>query len=153
MHGLLKISNYISDLIKYAMLLQFIGLLSACAPQPPVPSPGHLNTTQISVPKKGDIPPLVQNSAYVPPPHPIVLLETYSVSVVDVPVNELLFALARDAGLNIDIHPGINRDKVTINAINQTLPQILASSHVYVTRWKVIPCTFLQIYRIFIRIR
>ena len=44
--------------------------------------------------------------------------------VTSVPVPEILFALARDARLNLDIHPGI-RGTVTLNAIDQTLPQIL----------------------------
>ncbi|MCC6657472.1 MAG: pilus (MSHA type) biogenesis protein MshL, partial [Rhodocyclaceae bacterium] len=35
-----------------------------------------------------------------------------------------LFALARDAKLNVDIHPGI-AGTVTLNAIDQTLPQLL----------------------------
>ncbi len=50
--------------------------------------------------------------------------ESYSVSVRNIPVQDLLFALARDAKLNVDIHPGIN-GIVTINAIDQTLQQIL----------------------------
>src|SRR5207237_10391907 len=37
----------------------------------------------------------------------------------------LLFALARDAKLNIDIHSGIT-GTVTLNAIEQTLPQLLS---------------------------
>ena len=44
--------------------------------------------------------------------------------VNNVRVHELLFALARDAKLNIDIHPGIT-GTVTLNAIDQTLPQLL----------------------------
>jgi MSHA biogenesis protein MshL len=40
-------------------------------------------------------------------------------------VRELLFALARDAKVNVDIHPGIS-GVVTLNALNQTLPQLLA---------------------------
>ncbi len=51
-------------------------------------------------------------------------METYSVVVHQVPVHELLFALARDARLNVDIHPGIE-GQVTLNAIEQTLPQLL----------------------------
>ena len=43
----------------------------------------------------------------------------------NIPVQDLLFALARDAKLNVDVHPGIN-GVVTINAIDQTLQQILA---------------------------
>ena len=51
-------------------------------------------------------------------------METYSVVVTNLPAREILFALARDAKINIDIHPGIEGN-VTLNAIDQTLPQIL----------------------------
>lgn len=50
--------------------------------------------------------------------------ETYSVVVNKVPVHDLLFALARDAKINVDIHPGIS-GQVTLNAVGQTLPQLL----------------------------
>ncbi|WP_245754599.1 type II secretion system protein GspD [Candidatus Accumulibacter aalborgensis] len=43
----------------------------------------------------------------------------------NVQVHDLLFALARDARLNVDIHPGIT-GVVTLNAIDQTLPQLLS---------------------------
>ncbi len=49
---------------------------------------------------------------------------TYSVTVTDAPLRDVLFALARDANLDIDIYPGID-GKITINAIDQTLPTIL----------------------------
>ncbi|MGQ0511036.1 MAG: type II secretion system protein GspD [Betaproteobacteria bacterium] len=39
-------------------------------------------------------------------------------------MQDLLFALARDARLNVDIHPGVT-GTVTLNAIDQTLPQLL----------------------------
>ncbi|MCL2885988.1 MAG: secretin N-terminal domain-containing protein, partial [Betaproteobacteria bacterium] len=42
-----------------------------------------------------------------------------------VPVHDLLFALARDAKVNVDIYPGIT-GLVSLNAIDQTLPQILS---------------------------
>jgi general secretion pathway protein D len=45
--------------------------------------------------------------------------------VKGVKVQDLLFALARDAGLNVDIHPGIS-GTVTLSAIDQTLPVLLA---------------------------
>lgn len=51
-------------------------------------------------------------------------METYSVVVTDLPARDLLFQLARDAKVNIDVNPDIE-GRVTINAINQTLPQIL----------------------------
>ena len=60
----------------------------------------------------------------LPKPKPAARPETYSVVVNNVKVQELLFALARDAKLNVDIHSGIT-GSVTLNAINQTLPQLL----------------------------
>lgn len=51
--------------------------------------------------------------------------ETFTVQVDNLPARELLFALARDAGVNADIHPGISGN-VTLNALDQTLPQLLA---------------------------
>jgi MSHA type pilus biogenesis protein MshL len=106
-----------------SVIFSSLWLLNACAPQPPIPSPGHLNTAAIS-PPKDDIPPLIQQHPFIPQPQPTQPLDTLSVSVIDVSVRELLFALARDAKLNIDIHPKIEGN-VTINAINQTLPQML----------------------------
>ena len=61
----------------------------------------------------------------LPKPTPSVQPETYSVVVNNVKVQELLFALARDAKLNVDIHSGI-LGSVTLNAIDQTLQQLLA---------------------------
>lgn len=107
----------------FSFLFSSLWLLNACAPQPPIPSPGHLNTAAISL-SKDDIPPLIQQHPFIPQPQPTQPLDTLSVSVIDVPVRDLLFALARDAKLNIDIHPKIEGN-VTINAINQTLPQML----------------------------
>ncbi len=75
-------------------------------------------------PSDGDIPPPVQMAPVLPKPKPSVRPETYSVVVNNVRVQELLFALARDAKLNVDIHPGVTGN-VTLNAIDQTLPQLL----------------------------
>lgn len=51
-------------------------------------------------------------------------VELYSVVVQDVPVRELLFAMARDAEINVDVNSSIE-GLVSINAIDQSLPQIL----------------------------
>lgn len=96
--------------------------LSACATKPVAPSTGHLKDTPQPA---GSIPQPVQQSASISPPKPAPKVETYSVTVYKVAVQSLLFALARDAKLNVDIHPGIEGE-VTLNAINQTLPQILS---------------------------
>ena len=72
----------------------------------------------------GAIPNAVQHSAHLSPPKATPSIETYSVSVYKVQVQSLLFALARDAKVNIDIHPGISGE-VTLNALNETLPNLL----------------------------
>jgi MSHA biogenesis protein MshL len=97
-------------------------LLSACASRPLPDAPGHI--TEAPRPA-GDIPEPVQYSAALAAPGAAAKVETYSVTVHKVPVQSLLFALARDAGLNVDIHPGIE-GTVTLNALDQTLPQLLA---------------------------
>jgi general secretion pathway protein D len=48
----------------------------------------------------------------------------YSVVVANQPVREVLIAMARETKVNFDIHPGIE-GSVTLNAIDQTLKQIL----------------------------
>ena len=96
-------------------------LLSACASQPIPPSPVHISEPP---PPAGAIPEPVQQSVALPPPKPAAKVATYSVTVHKAPVQSLLFALARDAGLNVDIHPGIE-GQVTLNALDQSLPQLL----------------------------
>ena len=100
-------------------------LLAACqAPTPQQPLAGHLST-ETSLPQaKGEIPAPVQQTLALPKPRAVPKAETYSVVVNNVQVSDLLFALARDAKVNVDIHPGIT-GTVSLNAINQTLPQLL----------------------------
>ena len=74
--------------------------------------------------KNGEVPATVTQLPSPPAPVPRPPQETYSVVVTDVPVKDVLFALARDAGVNIDVS-GDLQGNVTINAIDQTLPQIL----------------------------
>jgi general secretion pathway protein D len=97
-------------------------LLAACGQQPIKPSETHLKAGE---PRPGgEIPPAVQVAPVLPPPQPTARPETYSVVVNNVRVHELLFALARDARINVDIHPDV-AGTVTLNAIDQTLPQLL----------------------------
>lgn len=96
-------------------------LLSACASKPITPSPVHISEPP---PPAGAIPEPVQQSVALAPPKPAAKVATYSVTVHKAPVQSLLFALARDAGLNVDIHPGIE-GLVTLNALDQSLPQLL----------------------------
>ncbi len=71
-----------------------------------------------------DIPPIVEQVPIIAAPEPAEKLQTFTVVATDLPASELLFALARDARLNLDIDPSIS-GRVSINAIDQTLPQIL----------------------------
>lgn len=99
---------------------------TACSNTPvPPPSDGHLRAEKVGAGGTASIPAPVQQVLSLPAPKPTPKTETYSVVVNNVKVQELLFALARDAKLNVDIHPGIE-GFVTLNAIDQTLQQLLA---------------------------
>jgi len=99
-------------------------LAGACSTAPiQRPSSGHIRTESLPPPVQ-NVPKPVQQTAALPKPKPTPRVETYSVVVNNVRVQELLFALARDAKLNVDIHSGIS-GTVTLNAIDQTLPQLL----------------------------
>ena len=99
--------------------------ISACAPPPLKPSTQHVARENAPVQPAGDIPPTLTTLPLPPPPRAVPRQETYSVVVNEVPVRDLLFALARDAKINVDVHPSISGN-VTMNALNQTLPQLLS---------------------------
>lgn len=130
-------------------------ILGACSVPPLNTASTHVSAPS-TPPAAGDIPAPVQMPAILPRPRPVTKPETYSVVVNNVRVQELLFALARDAKLNVDIHPGI-AGTVTLNAIDQTLPQLLTRIAKQTdVRWEldgpnlvVMPDTpFLRTYRI-----
>ncbi len=113
--------------MKRQLLIPVLALtLSACgnAPIQP-PSDNHLRTEKVGAGETASIPPPVRQTLSLPKPKASPKVETYSVVVNNVRVQELLFALARDAKLNVDIHPGIE-GLVTLNAIDQTLQQLLS---------------------------
>lgn len=104
----------------------FLFVLTACgAPMARDPISGHLRADMASASSAPAVPSPVWHTLAVTPPAPPVPIETYSVVVHDVLVQDLLFALARDAKLNVDIHAGLS-GRVTLNAIEQTLPQLLS---------------------------
>lgn len=126
-------NKIILPLLCFAILLGF----TACAHQSRVeqPSKGHIdgqnaintnpaNPTTAAVTNPAAIPKPVTSNIYLPPPKPKAKEQTYSVVVYDTSVKEVLFAIARDSNLNVDIHPSI-QGRVTLNAVDQTLPAIL----------------------------
>ncbi|MES2935785.1 MAG: pilus (MSHA type) biogenesis protein MshL [Pseudomonadota bacterium] len=108
-------------MIKVAASLVVCILATACGTQAIAPSANHIRE---EIKLTGTIPAPLQHSATLRPPKPSIKAETYSVTVYNVPVQSLLFALARDAKLNVDVHPGI-QGTVTLNALDQTMPQLL----------------------------
>ena len=113
-------------MIKKISLFVLLMSVLGCAEIEPVPfepSSGHIDAAE-SPPIDSSIPDLVEQVPVLPAPTPSAPVERYTVVVNEVPVKELLFALARDAKVNVDIHPEID-GVVTINAVEQTLPQIL----------------------------
>jgi len=96
--------------------------LVSCGPtRPPKPSEGHLDKVQQ---EQANIPATVSQTTLLPVPEDRPQLETYTVVVSEVSAKDLLFSMARDAQINLDIHDDIE-GTVTLNAIDQTLPQIL----------------------------
>lgn len=98
-------------------------LLSACAQPPLKPSATHV-TGPVAGAADKDIPQPLTDLPYVPPAEAPDQVELYTVVVNRIEVREVLFALARDAAINLDIHDGI-AGTVTLNAIDQSLQQIL----------------------------
>ncbi len=105
---------------------------TACTHQTKVtPSSGHIDASSTAADQNAaqntdvaPIPKLVRSAPQLPPPKATTKAQTYSVVVNEVPVKEILFALARESNLNIDIHPSI-QGRATLNAVDQTLPAIL----------------------------
>jgi len=99
-------------------------MLAGCGTTPIKPADQHMQRPAAQPETQSSIPQPIQDSVVLPPPKPADKVATYSVVVTNVPAQQILFALARDAKINLDIQSGI-QGTVTVNAINQTLPQIL----------------------------
>ncbi len=106
-------------------------LLGACGSAPITPDAAHLHqandsrtATDAATASDAGIPPALLLPPPPPAPQVTDTAERYTVVVRQVPVQELLQAVARDARVNIDIHPAV-RGLVSLNAVDQTLRQIL----------------------------
>jgi MSHA type pilus biogenesis protein MshL len=109
---------------RICLLASLLAPLLACGPaRNPDITDAHLSQNDVPQPAES-IPEPVSSTTLLPKPVSRPALETYTVVVNDVPVKELLFSMARDAKLNVDIAPDLG-GSVTLNAIDQTLPQIL----------------------------
>jgi MSHA biogenesis protein MshL len=122
--------------LKYSIISTLMLALAACGGQKSAvkPSRGHIEANS-AVPSNplqakpintptAPIPRPVKNNIQLPVPKAAAKAQTYSVVVNEVPVKEILFALARESKMNVDIHPSI-QGRATLNAVDQTLPAIL----------------------------
>jgi len=107
--------------IRLCVLTSCIALFSCGPTRPPQSSEGHITSPGYS---QEDIPETVSQTTLLPPPVKRAQLETYTVVVSGVSAKDLLFSMARDAKINLDIHDDIE-GTVTLNALDQTLEQIL----------------------------
>lgn len=98
-----------------------VALLTACASPAPPPSTQHLEPAP---PVAGKAPEFAIAPPLPKPPKPAEKPELYSVVVHDTDVQSLLFALARDAKVNVSVHPAIS-GTVTMSVLDQTLTEIL----------------------------
>lgn len=96
--------------------------MTACAapPAPPL-SKSHI---QVVPAVAGAAPDFASAPPMPPRPRATPKQEVYSVVMQNVNAQDLLFALARDAKVNVDIHPSIS-GTVTMNVRDQTLTEIL----------------------------
>jgi MSHA biogenesis protein MshL len=102
-------------------MCMLLGLTACAAPPAPPVATTHLRPAAV-VP--GKPPEFATQPALPKPPRLAPRQEVYSVVMQNVNVQDLLFALARDAKLNIDIHPAIS-GTVTMNVRDQTMVEIL----------------------------
>ncbi len=112
---------------KVLVVIAVAGVLTGCSWRGVEDLPmseGHLSAPEAAPASSSEIPAPVRVSATVPPPQTTLAEPTHTVVVYDVPLSELLFSLARDSSLNLDIDPEIS-ETITLNAVEQTLPALL----------------------------
>ena len=100
-------------------------LAAGCGTQPIAQPDSHLRQDPARAAATPAIPKLVLPTPLPPPPEARAAEIKYSIVVANQPVRDVLLAIASETKVNVDVHPGVE-GAVTINAIDQTLKQILA---------------------------
>ncbi|ALO45376.1 type II secretion system protein GspD [Pseudohongiella spirulinae] len=117
--------NLFNMISRQLVLIVSLVTLTACQTSlPERPTSGrHIEAPARTI-DSSSIPEVVRPAPVLPPPTARSAPELYTVIVQDTPVRELLFVIARDTATNIDVHPNVTGN-VSINAVDQTLPQII----------------------------
>ena len=120
--------------MRFAIILLCCVWLAACIRQPldasthstlHLPDSLPAETSPVAVYPEVDISEIESTRAITPPLKSATPTLLINLVVHDAPVQEVLLAIARESGLNIDVHPGL-RGKVSLHAIQQSVPSILA---------------------------
>ena len=136
---------FVRSLLRVFVCAGLATAVAGCGTLPVARTDGHLQSASPAENAKtssganisSTVPQPVRQVPLPPPPMARIEEVRYSVTVNEVPVQELLFVISRDTKVNIDIHPDI-RGRVTLNAIDQTLKQILTRIANQVdVRWEV----------------
>ncbi len=89
------------------------------------PSKEHLRVSPVTQGAEAvPIPALKTNAPYLPKPNLAAVETLYSLSVIQAPIRDVLFKLARDARLELNIMDDVY-GQVTLNLIDQPLPVII----------------------------
>lgn len=120
--------------MRFAIILLCCVWLAACIRQPldasthstlHLPDSLPAETSPVAGYPEVDISEIESTRAIKPPLKSATPTLLINLVVHDAPVQEVLLAIARESGLNIDVHPGL-RGKVSLHAIQQSVPSILA---------------------------
>jgi len=99
-------------------------LAAGCGTQPIAKPDTHLSQEPARAAAAASIPSPVMPAPLPPPPEARAAQIRYSIVVAHQSVRDVLLAIARETKVNVDVHPGVE-GAITINAIDQTLTQIL----------------------------
>ncbi|MBL0142728.1 MAG: secretin N-terminal domain-containing protein [Betaproteobacteria bacterium] len=99
-------------------------LAAGCGTQPLAQPESHLRQDPGRGAAASSIPKPVLPAPLPPPPEARAAEIKYSIVVSNQPVRDVLLAIAAETKVNVDVHPGLD-GSVTLNAIDQTLRQIL----------------------------
>lgn len=99
-------------------------LAAGCGTQPIAKPDTHLTQEPARAAAAASIPNPVMPAPLPPPPEARAAQIRYSIVVAHQSVRDVLLAIARETKVNVDVHPGVE-GAITINAIDQTLTQIL----------------------------